>query len=268
MDTPETPLTKEEYPLSGPDLCGKFDRGGGVSNEQNTFLVYSVRPIPSAWPAAPSAEQRSQLEITANAIAEQLEIWHDFSIVRAMTLRPLPLSGVPDDDRTSIGRRLPWFFINAATNGAIAIVGRESYVQTMLCVLRRPWCILELCCVNTSALRLLLRFATQAAEFDVDGYLPAVGLLSHELRMRECRFAVKSCPDGVPQKMVLKSLCLAAEESFNALWLRAIYETAFELKIAFSELGGMLRLHSTFLSRLPDERLSESVISYLGKHQA
>jgi hypothetical protein len=83
--------------------------------------------------------------------------------------------------------------------------------------------------------------------------------------MRECRLAAKPCPDVVPQKTVLIALCLAAEESFNGLWLRAIYDTAFELKIAFSALGGMLRLHAAFLCRLPDEHLSESVISYLGK---
>ena len=249
--------------LSGPEMCAEVDVGGGVAAD-DTFLVYSLASIPSTWPGIASTECRSQLEIAAGGVVETLHILHDVEQMHTMTLRSLP-RGVSEDGRSSI-QRLPWFFLNAATSTSFAIVGNDSSVESLMCVLRRPWCVLELCCTGLDTLRLLLRFARQVSELDMDAYQGAVGLLSHEILLREGRLGLRSSSDlsVLQMEKVSKALFSASEAAYNGPWLRAIYTCAFQLNIAFSELGKILHKNAEHLSSIEDESLSTAVVEYIG----
>ena len=75
----------------------------------------------------------------------------------------------------------PWFFLNAAKTEPrrIGIAGRGNViggtlVETLLAVLSRPWCVLELCYSTTRAIDALLNFAQ-------------VGVSAGSTRLRSCR---------------------------------------------------------------------------------
>ncbi|KAI9787831.1 MAG: hypothetical protein M1816_007398 [Peltula sp. TS41687] len=253
-----------------PELCAKVDIGGGViAAADDTFLVYSVTPSPGIKSICPTS--RSQLQSAAAAVAETLDIWHDVEQMRTITLRPLLLMPRGADDESEDGRtqrRLPWFFINAASRERFAVVGKHGPVETLMAVLRRPWCVLELCQTELETLRGLRCFAQLVSEaLDVDNaYQGAVRLLAHEIWIRECRLGLRWAEEPVLQmQKVSEALEAASQVSYNGAWLRAIYTCAFRLNIAFSELGGMMRQNAGYLSSFEDDCLPEAFVEYIGK---
>ena len=51
------------------------------------------------------------------------------------------LSADPHDGKS-------WYFLNAAMSNSYCIVGLNNVIEILPVLLRRPWCILELCCTK------------------------------------------------------------------------------------------------------------------------
>lgn len=223
---------------SGPELCVAADIGGGVAIG-DTFLVYSVAVVPEI--PLVSADSLPRLEAAAKAVAEKLPIHLENSNIDLSQLGRVPF---PGDPAAKMIRRLPWFYIHAAGFKKHAVVGKISLVDTLLRVLSRPWCVLELCCMpdkeNISA---LLRFAHKAYELDSKIYTGAVRLITHELETRDAPDSTRYYLDDQPSPLleeVYAALFLPSENSYNSLWLRIIYTCALQLNVSFSELGRLL----------------------------
>lgn len=235
MPNPPLPHLSSDLPT----LCSRYDHGaGGLVG--SSFVIYTVATLPPTLQLL-SLTPPTTLATLASTVADRIPI--NLSIKGGLISLPSPALS------TAGGRevdRLPWFFINAARYSKHTIAGRGSIVETLLTVLRRPWCVLELCCTPISTVQSLLAFAEYADGFDQAGYSAAVALFRHELTARAhpdlslCRGALN------PSRSVaaLRSLCSAvfstSLRSYNGFWLRLICVSAFWLGISYSRLGLLL----------------------------
>ena len=222
---------------TGPELCRAADTGGGV--EMNgTFLIYSVATIPIIPDVAPAL--RLRLESQVHQITSLLPIYLDRSSLDVESLVSLPAPALPPN--TQMIDRLPWFYIHAATIGNHAIVGDAKAVDTLLRILSRPWCILELCYSSKETLSALLNFALVASELDPKIYAPTIQLIEHELKARDAPAEARYLADPPLSIMedLRSKLFLPSENSYNSVWLRIIFTCALQLNIPLSELGRLL----------------------------
>ncbi|OKL59294.1 hypothetical protein UA08_05222 [Talaromyces atroroseus] len=165
-----------------------------------------------------------------------------------------------------IARQKPHFLLNAALHERHCIIGRDSPIETLLVLLRRPWCVLEICVSNrheknTGVLEAMLTFARTAQEFDYAGYRTAVFLLEYELLARartrvychshamkqgECfgRANAESKGYSFNSSRRVYAMCntvfLPSLMSFNSFWIRLICVCAIELGVSFSCMINML----------------------------
>ncbi|KAJ6602112.1 hypothetical protein B0H10DRAFT_2230332 [Mycena sp. CBHHK59/15] len=263
-----------------PTLCSTRDHDGGglaSSNCTSTFVVYTATTVP------PSLQHLCRtpppgLASLASTVAERIPIHFTISSLdgELVSLPCPPLSA----GRGREVNRLPWFFINAAGCFRHAIAGRGSTVETLLAVLRRPWCVLELCCTPVSAVEPLLAFAECAAEFDHMGYGAAVVLLRHELAAREEEDVGKVTGPilslfGGPSLIerasrtsasipALRTMCFAvfstSVRSYNGFWLRLVCISALQLGMSYSRLGSLLNGgHSGDVLALSDDEAGGGV---------
>ncbi|KAK6511389.1 hypothetical protein TWF481_000305 [Arthrobotrys musiformis] len=246
------PANQPQSNVSTPaQLCEKYDKGGGTGI-QGTFAIYSIRPLPQPWESIASPKLAFQLRQAAEAVAQTISIYFRLSDVDEEDLHSFSTSSPAPNAAQSQIPRLPWFLVNAAISDKHYIVGRESLVESLLIILRRPWCILEVCCCEYETVTTMLEFALLAREVDPKAYAAAAFLLSHEASKRIQQTPNVSPPRipltaGRPSQPEVNALqevytVLSADgiQSHNPFWLRVICVCGVQLGIAFSDfLRGM-----------------------------
>ncbi|KAF3225186.1 hypothetical protein TWF191_005476 [Orbilia oligospora] len=181
----QAPVAGPQSNVSSPaQLCEKYDKGGGTGI-QGTFAIYSIRPLPQPWETVASPKLAAQLIQAAAAVAQTISIYFQLSDIDEEDLHSFSTSSPAPHAAQSQTPRLPWFLVNAAISEEHYIVGRGSIVETLLVILRRPWCILEVCCCEYETVRTMLEFAILAREFEPKAYAASVYLLSHEVSKRQ-----------------------------------------------------------------------------------
>ena len=203
-------------------ICASYDLGGGVSLG-GSFVIYSV-----ATPLKPSSNIRgssklyTELQRAASCVAEVIPVYlssgpgmrtkfislpypnqNNHAQQRKETKRANPVVGSP-----------PWFLINAAISPRHCIAGQNSVVETLLTILQRPWCVLEVCCCDIRTVAAVYKFAV-AAEKRVDSnsrtYGAAVRLLGHELRKRGINANNEKPEDSSTHPLPLSLECPSSE---------------------------------------------------------
>ncbi|KAK6529739.1 hypothetical protein TWF281_008901 [Arthrobotrys megalospora] len=245
------PTTGPNSNVSTPaQLCEKYDKGGGTGI-QGTFAIYSIRPLPQSWETLASPKLAVQLTQAAAAVADTISIFFQLSDVDEEDLHSFSTSSPAPNAAQSQVPRLPWFLVNAAISELHYIVGRGSLVESLLIILRRPWCILEVCCCEYETVSAMLEFAILAREIEPKAYAASVLLLSHEVSKRRSdrseHLSLKPLSSGRPSQPELNTLqqvyiALSADgmKSHNPFWLRVICICGVQLGIAYSDfLRGM-----------------------------
>jgi hypothetical protein len=268
--------------------CAKSDKGGGVGLS-HVFAIYSTASLPSVWTGklhAPPDTYVQRLQALANGISVSLPIYTSWDGIRPSpspsqehhrTIQPLIISPMTPSSHSDlvtrvsktqeIAKQKPHFLLNAALHEQHCIIGQGSTTETLLVVLRRPWCVLEICVSNqhdnnTNVLEAMLEFARTAQEFDYAGYTTAVFLLEYELvararmhcqtfKRRECSSGDITAPKGwweegdalkSPRRVyeMCNTVFLPSLKSFNSFWIRLICVSAIELGASFSCMINML----------------------------
>lgn len=172
------------YSLTIPELCAEHDQGGGVACGDD-FIVYTRYQIPDWYlTELGSPDLQDALTRAALAVEAVVNFYTSRSDLGGQGLRSLPTLQCMTNHEID---QKPWFFLNAAKVDphGIGIASRGNtiggtLVETLLAVLSRPWCVLELCYSTTAAIHAFLNFADLACHLDVAAYTPARILLSHE----------------------------------------------------------------------------------------
>ena len=251
-----------QYILTIPELCAEHDQGGGVACGDD-FIVFTRAQLPDSYLTYLGEDQDLEVELTEAALAVELLV--NFYMSRedlgGQGLRSLP--HVENKTHHQLDQN-PWFFLNAAKVDprGIGIAGRGdtiggTLVETLLAVLSRPWCVLELCFSTTKAIDALLDFAYLACQLDAGAYTAARILLSHE-RAHRLFSGLDVRGSGLVESMMLskpvrrhkanmreiRELCAAlfivSESSYSGFWMRAICVCALRLDLSVSVFGSSL----------------------------
>lgn len=279
--------------------CAENDKGGGVSLNHVIFAIYSTAKLPSLWtdivPTTPPATSLyvKRLQKLANSISIYLPICISWDDVRSLWPREnhqilslnksLPTSSAAsvssyiarDSIRREVTGQKPQFLINAALYKEHCIVGQGSIVETLLVVLRRPWCVLEICVSishDIDVLQEILAFAKIAQERDYTGYSTAVFLLEYEIAVRDRQHRyqaidkLRKCFGDDTHYLIERSvwswapprrkrdsrfssrrvyeMCntvfIPSLKSFNSFWIRLLCVSAIELEVSFLYMVNML----------------------------
>ncbi|KAL4958971.1 uncharacterized protein BDV14DRAFT_185651 [Aspergillus stella-maris] len=253
--------------------CAALDHGGGVRFGPHTFAIYSCAPLPPAFSQG-KLEQDGPLntklkDATARVTkALPIHINADLNVYGDLSNCPAKRSllqslAVPRTQQQSTNTvyHLPWFLINAATLEEHCVIGRSSAVESLLVILQRPWCVLEICCAETETVRSVLKFAQVAVKEDPDSYDAAVWLLSHECRSRMALSSLTShvlpC-DATASQCAEKRLCdiyaaTTLSRSYNRFWLPLICSCAVYLGLPFSEV--VRRIRDDFADEIKEDGL-------------
>lgn len=249
----KSPFQEEEGPTPA-KLCALYDLGGGV-RLADSFAIYSIVPFPPEWASIkidPIACAR--LESAASLVASKIPILsnlRDHPLPNLVSLPCPPRALPPSDGCISACDQLPWFLIHAAGFSQHCVLGRSDCLISLLVILQRPWCILELCCCETATIVLLHKFARLALELDCSRYSPAFILLAHELLRRKYNGTEVSGVyqfTGAMQRstkeydafITYKALSRSCLRSHNSFWIGLISTCAVYLGLAFSDLTKML----------------------------
>ena len=240
------------------ELCAELDVGGGVAYG-GTFLIYTQQQYRKYSPVdLLESDIYSKLLDAAKLVSSSLQTYFSTDNLHTEELHGLPTNG-PE----------LWFFLNASHRkpANIGIAGRDSVVHTLLSLLQRPWCIMELCCTATSSIRALHTFASVARILDPTTYTLAKLLLHHEMGCREStslRLRRASSPSSTLSKTSLHNhrrlvqlstaLFPLSESSYSPFWIRAICMCAFRLHLSISVMGSFLYFAYTQHSRGQLER--------------
>jgi hypothetical protein len=270
-------------------ICAALDHGGGVRFGPQTFAIYSCAPLPPSFKQIRrNATLHGQMSRLAARIFKTLPVYVDLqdTDVAELASLPVPVSvprGQPMPPFTANAINpdyLPWFLINAATFKKHCVVGRNSAVESLLIILQRPWCVLEICCcIEAQTIGTVLVFAKLAAQIDPKSYEAAVQLLSHEFRVRiePLRDSTSILTSGGTDDMLYtlqcseKALCdiyaaTTLVSSYNSFWLPLVCCCAIDLHLSFSNVvrrirddaggldGGMnwIELHGCLVRRIGD----------------
>lgn len=245
-------------------LCACYDFGGGV-RLGDSFAIHSIAALPSGGKLHQHGSlSDAELAEAAAAVAELLPVCislEDLGSGRFSSL-PYPTHGLDPATRAKIHPldNPPWFLVNAAASRSHCILGQNSTVDSLLMVLRRPWCVLEICCCDSQAVILVSKFATVAEKIYTGSYTLAIKLLSHEIEMRATGRPDRSgaldstvnCPNSRLDGWMASRPTVALVRAFytdlffhghhsrNPFWLCLIVDCAVFLNIAFSDLAGHL----------------------------
>lgn len=247
------PFQEEEGPTPA-KLCALYDLGGGVCLA-DSFAIYSVVAFLPKW-ATIGVEPavRAQLETAASLVETNLPILYklrDSPILDLVSLPCPPPALSPTNGHKSPSDQLPWFLINAARYSTHCVLGCSDTLTSLLVVLQRPWCILELCCSDTSTVAALHEVARLAVQIDHPTYSPALRLLAHELSRRtdngpeiseDCQFVGTSqkCTKAHGAFITYKELSGSCLRSHNSFWIGLISTCAVYFGLTFSDLTKML----------------------------
>lgn len=249
----KTPFQEEEGPTPA-KLCALYDLGGGV-RLADSFAVYSIVAFPPKW-ATIKIEPAvcAQLATAASLVETNLPILsnlRDSPILDLVSL-PCPLPALSQTNgHKSPSDQLPWFLINAARYSTHCVLGRSDPLTSLLVILQRPWCILELCCADTSTVAALHGVAKLALKLDHSTYSPALSLLSHELSCRTDKGpemaegwqlvgATQQSNKAHDAFITYKELSRSCLRSHNSFWIGLISTCAVYFGLAFSDLTKML----------------------------
>jgi hypothetical protein len=169
-------------------VCASFDKGGGVALG-DAFAVYSIVASPPIWTntvlqSGVYAELLSAASVVSSVIPVLITP-EDVCMSDIVSL-PCPTGSAFDSaPDITLENNLPWFLLNASRFSNHQIIGRKNTPETLLMILQRPWCVLELCCCQSPAILAVHQFATVAAKLNPRLYQPALKLLSHEMRERQ-----------------------------------------------------------------------------------
>ncbi|EED16927.1 conserved hypothetical protein [Talaromyces stipitatus ATCC 10500] len=222
----------------------------------------------------------AELQDQANTISKSLPIytsWNDIlqsspgheSGHESGQVHPLTTtnkSSSKASTQSHIHKQKPHFLLNAAFHTKHCIIGQGSKTEALLVVLRRPWCVLEICVSNnnnlysTKVLELVLAFARTAQRWDYKGYETAVFLLGFEIEarhrllfltpkrvdsdyLRTYRRGMYDIPARKVYEICNTPIFLPSLRSFNSFWIRLICVCAVGLGVSFSEMIYMLCHH-------------------------
>ncbi len=216
-----------------PALCSELDHGGGVFIN-STFMVYTLNSYPPSL-TQEMLDPPHPLKVAASRIVSHIPFVFHLSSTDEMTSLPVP-GNVEDEIH-----RIPYFFANAATcKRGLCVAGRDSVIETLLAVLRRPWCVLELCCASDDAVSALSQFALAARDIHPSGYTAAVFLLQHELATRGPHQICTARSDYSRLLEVCKTVFSISSNSYNGFWLRLVCCVAVGMGLQYSVVGQML----------------------------
>lgn len=230
------------------------------------FAIYSTAAKPSSLQTR-DEDNGHRLHDTARAVTAVLPVytaWQEITTTTTPTITTSDNSGganlisLPREggggsqfaqctDGSTLSRR-PWFLLNAARSPSHCIVGQGDVIQTLLATLQRPWCVLELCCIeDVEVLAAVLEFAAQAQRLDPGRlYDSAVYLLRWELDMRGEQPLPRRRRSPGPSQDVheLRTVCDAvfppSAASFDGFWIRMICVCAVEMGVPFSAVVRLL----------------------------
>lgn len=249
----KSPLREEEGPTPA-KFCALYDVGGGVCLA-DSFAIYSVVAFPPKWATIEIDHIIcSQLEEAASLVATKIPILSNLRDHPGLDLVSLPCpprGPAQGNICTSPVDSLPWFLIHAARYSKHCVLGRSDALISLLVVLQRPWCILELCCCDTPTVAALHNLATLAMKFDALTYRPALELLAHELscridnppnlpRVNHSIGVTHRCPQQRGAFNLYKELSRSSLRSHNSFWIGLISICAVYLGLAFSDITKIL----------------------------
>ena len=272
------PLEHASTQLSDfPALCASYDHGGGVGLGEN-FVIYTISH------SQPHLElvESDFLKTLASNVARYVKIY--YTLPADVCLHSLPHESVYKHPRLmqkylkqKDRPQLPSFFVNAASSQTICIAGIKDDVTTLLGILRRPWCVLELCSVGREATKALLVFARAASSVDCSGYAGSAALLRYQLDCREGDVLDRrrsGIRDGGywkswrlykgGRRSVLKNICEAVFEStlgsFNGFYIRAIISCAVEVEVGWAAMGRFLAGSKDIPTDLVDRQFKDCTV--------
>lgn len=258
----------------GDTVCAALDHGGGVRFGPQTFAIYSCASLPPGFEHfKQNIALYTQLKDSASRVCKSLPIYVNLDDSAVAQIASLPVLSPTQPSATTI-YQLPWFLINAATSTQHCVIGRGSAVESLLVILQRPWCVLEVCCTDIETVAAVRQFALLATQADPDSYHVAVRLLSHEYRARISPVLtdVLHSADLCASRCSEKALCdiyaaTTLVHSYNRFWLPLVCSCAVYLDISFSEVvrrirddscdgpgdcQGWIRLYRGLLGRIGD----------------
>lgn len=241
-------------------ICASYDLGGGVGLG-DSFAIHSIAALSSACKLHQDGSKGdAELAEAASEVTQLLPVWitlEDVALGRFSSL-PYPTQDPAKLDRTHHPlNHPPWFLVNAAASMNHCILGQGSAVESLLMVLRQPWCVLEICCCDIQTVTRVSEFATLAEKIHPGDYTIAIRLLSHELEARIAdKSRVSNCdtnwlddrsdywmiplPTLVLTRTFYTDLFFHGRQSRNPFWLCLIVICAVSLNLAFSDLAGYL----------------------------
>jgi len=193
-------------PSNFPADCAIYDHGGGV-RLGNAFVVYTTNPY-HAHLQAIASQLLDILASLASAVSRHIKIHYALppdtllhSLPHQLPTQPSRLAKAFLEIRDR--PHAPSFFVNASSSRVICIAGIQDAVTTLMSVLRRPWCILELCGAGIEAVDALLAFAQVATIADEKGYAGMVALLRHQRWCQTVEEQGRAVLDGfcVPKRL-------------------------------------------------------------------
>ncbi|KAL4923721.1 uncharacterized protein BDV17DRAFT_232520 [Aspergillus undulatus] len=240
-------------------VCAALDHGGGVRFGPQTFAIYSCAPLPASYNQFQNdVPLYTKLKVSASRVIKTLPIYVNVNAKPSKPLADPNLESLPvprtQQPPTNTIYHLPWFLINSATLEKHCVIGNETPVESLLVILQRPWCVLEVCCADTEAVAAVREFARLAAGADPDVYDAAVRLLSHEFTSRmasasattdlELGFGYWDFNDTRRcSERALRDIYAATtlSRSYNRFWLPLICCCAVYLDVPFSEVVRRIR---------------------------
>lgn len=230
-----------------PDACAVIDQGGGVGYK-GLFLIFTRQhvslyvPQPLCYPSA-----LIDLSAAADRISNKLRIYLNFDHFRKEDL--FSLTCQPNRARDI---NLPWFFLNASAQDPrkFGIAGQGTVLDALTSILRRPWCVLELCCTDTEIIKAFVEFLELVCKVQEKEFAAARQILSYEITCRaSIQRSVFAAPltgskisnshvTGIQDLYVV--LSAATEQSFKGHWIRAICVCAARFSLSISMFGSLI----------------------------
>ena len=262
-----------------PTICATYDHGGGVGLH-NAFMVYTTNSFrPHLQSIAPQALKA--LTSFASMVASHIKIHytlppdaHLHSLPHEPTIQPSRLAQAFLEARDR--PQTPSFFVNAYLSREICIAGRQDAVTTLLGVLRRLWCVLELCAADAEAVKALLAFAKVAESVDGEGYAGAVALLRYQRQCQVVEERNRRAVDGFrcfevitglerkEEGLELRAMCAAlfrnSIDSFNGFYMRAIAVCAVEVAVEWGVMGRLLAWNGDAFESLMSRHVKAAVM--------
>ncbi|KAJ5156352.1 hypothetical protein N7492_009155 [Penicillium capsulatum] len=240
--------------LTPAQRCSQYDFGGGVTLG-DAFAIYSVVAFPPNWNSINyDPDTQGELTDALSSVTRVLPIYVELPESALGDIRSL---ATPRQQSTTSPRNhLPMFLMNAARSRKHCVLGHRTAEESLLRILQRPWCVLELCCCQTSIVVAVQNFASAASRIDRDIYDPANQLLSYELARRSelrpsdltmfghltsQRFQSQASSASWPEsRAIYTALSPSRLLSHNPFWIGVLCACAVYLGVSISHLSLML----------------------------